>query len=62
MHPDLLGALARQRDQELLRPTEFQHRTAPWRPGLGARGAIRRVRSRLGEVLVDVGVHLMTIT
>jgi hypothetical protein len=62
MHPDLLGALARQRDRELLHPSELRHRTDPWRPDLDARAAFRRARSRLGAALVDVGVHLMAAT
>lgn len=62
MHPDLLGALARQRNQGLPRPGELEHRTDPWRPDLDARDALRRLRSRLGSTLVDVGVHLMTFT
>lgn len=62
MHPDLLGALARQRDRELLRPAEFRHPTHPWRPHLDARAMLRRVRARVGETLVDLGVHLMVVT
>ncbi len=62
MHPDLLGALARQRDQELPLPSELEHRTDPWRPDLDARDALRRIRSRIGSALVDVGVHLMSLT
>lgn len=62
MHPDLLGALARQRDRDRLRPAEFRPPAEPWRPDLDARDALRRARSRLGAVLVDVGVHLMVVT
>lgn len=62
MHPDLLGALARQQDRELLRPAEFRHPADPWRPDLDARDAFRRARSRVGAALVDIGVHLMVAT
>jgi hypothetical protein len=62
MHPDLLGALARQRDREHLRPAEFRDPVDKWRPALDAQHALRRVRSRVGAVLVDVGVHLMAVT
>lgn len=61
MHPDLLGALARQRDRELLHPVELRQ-PDPWRPDLDAREALRSARSRLGAALVDVGVHLMAAT
>ena len=62
MHPDFLGALARQRDQELLRPAEFRSPARRWRTDLDARAVLKRVRSRVGEALVDVGVHLMVRT
>ncbi len=62
MHPDLLGALARQHDRELLRPAEFRHTTDRSRPDLYVRDVLRRARSRVGATLVDVGVHLMTLT
>ncbi|HVC13351.1 MAG TPA: hypothetical protein VND62_00660 [Acidimicrobiales bacterium] len=62
MHPDLLGALARLHDRELLRPAEFRQPDDPWRPHLGARDALRRARTRVGGVLVDLGVHLMLVT
>lgn len=62
MHPDLLGALARQHDRELLRPAEFRHPSDPWRPDLDARDALRRARARIGAALVDAGVHLMALT
>ncbi len=62
MHPDLLGALARQRDRDLLCPAEPADLRVPWRPDLGARDAFRRARARVGAALVDVGVHLMAAT
>lgn len=62
MHPDLLGALARQREREHLRPAEFRDPVDPWRPARDARHALRRVRSRVGALLVDMGVHLMAVT
>ncbi|HTX62134.1 MAG TPA: hypothetical protein VMD28_00740 [Acidimicrobiales bacterium] len=62
MHPDLLAALVRQRNQELLDPTERWRPTEPWRPDLAARAVLRRVRARVGAAFVDVGVHLMTFT
>ena len=62
MHPDLLGALARHRDRELLQPAEFRHPTDPWRPDLDAREVLRRARARVGAALVDLGVHLMAVT
>lgn len=62
MHPQLLGALARQRDRDLLRPAEFRHPEDPWRPDLDVRDALRRVRRNVGGVLLDMGVHLMAAT
>jgi hypothetical protein len=59
MHPDLLGALARQHDRERLRPEELRPPADPWRPDLDARFALRRARARLGAALVDLGVHFM---
>jgi hypothetical protein len=62
MHPDLFGALARQRDRELRHPRELPLTADPWRPDLDARDALLRARSRLGAALVDLGVHLMVAT
>jgi hypothetical protein len=62
MHPELLGALARQRHREHLPPAGLRHPADPWRPSVDARDALRRARSRLGAVLVDLGVHLMVAT
>ncbi len=62
MHPHLLGALARQRDRELLRPAEFRHPPRTLRPRPARRGALLRARRAVGEVLLDMGVHLMAAT
>lgn len=62
MHPDYLGALARQRDREILRPAEFRRPVQPWRGALDVRAGLRRASSRLGARLVDMGVHLMATT
>lgn len=63
MHPELLGALARQRTQE--RTTNARRRTPPgtvrdWWPEPPR--MLRHVRRQLGSVLLDVGLHLMVAT
>jgi hypothetical protein len=60
MHPDLLGALARQRDRELLQ--RAPQPSAPWRRTFNAREALRAARARAGAALVDLGVRLMAMT
>lgn len=66
MHPELLGALARQRSRELVPQNEFRHtehhdnrvsidRLRPQR-------VLQRARWRVGSVLLDVGIHLMAAT
>jgi hypothetical protein len=62
MHPDLLGALARQRMRELLEPAEFRDTRNPRRLRLEPRDAVRRARRLLGSVLLDLGVHLLAAT
>lgn len=64
MHPELVGALARQRTKELLRQAEFRDTDghATWLPAPGGNTMVRRVRWRLGGVLLDVGLHLMAAT
>lgn len=66
MHPELLGALARQRTQE--RTAHMSHmpfRRPPaalvhWRPD--RQRMLRRARRQLGSMLLDVGLHLMVAT
>jgi hypothetical protein len=63
MHPEHLGALARQRRQE--RTPYVQLRTPPpavRAPRPDGPGMLRRARRQLGSVLLDVGVHLMLAT
>lgn len=63
MHPEILGALARQHNRE--RTSQVRLRTPPtvardwWpeRPGM-----LRRARRQLGSMLLDVGLHLMVAT
>jgi hypothetical protein len=61
MHPDLVGALARQRTEELPRPAEFRHTDArpTWFPEPAGAEIVRRMRRHLGGALLDVGLHLM---
>ncbi|MDA8312736.1 MAG: hypothetical protein M0Z46_19430 [Actinomycetota bacterium] len=62
MHPDLLGALARDRDRELLHHGGPSQSTDACQPLLLAREALQEARARLGATLVDIGVHLMAVT
>jgi hypothetical protein len=61
MHPSLIGALARQRQAELLRPQQFRDSRADRTASAadGARGPIRSVRYSLGTALVVAGTRLM---
>lgn len=62
MHPELIGALARQKIYErtvqarLYAPSRATG-SRPTRPG-----TLRRARWQLGSVLLDVGLHLMVAT
>ena len=64
MHPELVGALARQRTQELLRRAELrdtdERRT--WLPPPRGIAMVRRARWRLGGALLDAGLRLMAAT
>lgn len=64
MHPELVGALARQRTKELLRQAEFRDTDehATWLPAARGITMVHRVRWHLGGVLLDVGLHLMAAT
>lgn len=64
MHPELVGALARQRTKELLRPAGFRQsdERRTWLPEPGGSEIVRRVRRHLGGALLDVGLHLMAAT
>ncbi len=61
MHPDLLRALARQREADLLREHQFRHPDdAILRPHTVRRPtSTRRVRHRLGLMLLVVGQRLL---
>jgi hypothetical protein len=68
MHPDLLGALARQHYRELA-PQKDLIRWKQSRPAAGGIAAsavtgrrmlLQRARWHVGSVLLDLGVHLMT--
>lgn len=63
MHPELIGALARQRTQERtghMRCGASRSTVRDDRPG--RQGRLRRARWQLGSMLLDVGLHLMVAT
>lgn len=63
MHPEHLGALARQHTQERTPYVQLRRPPPPVRAPRGDRaGMVRRLRQQLGSVLLDVGVHLMVAT
>lgn len=60
MHPDLLGALARQHQAVLSDRFEFRD-SGPGRPRRPTgRRPLARARWHLGATLLDVGLHLMS--
>lgn len=63
MHPDLIGALARQHMREFSRQGELW-RSSPANVGEQEprRGLLRRVRWHVGAALLDMGLHLMVAT
>jgi hypothetical protein len=63
MHPELLGALARQRTHERTAPVLLRKpppATGDW--WSAGPGLLHRARQQLGSMLLDVGLHLMVAT
>ena len=61
MHPDLIRALARERQAELLRPRQFRNTQADGYPSLDRTppGPVHHLRRTLGSALVTAGTRLM---
>lgn len=62
MHPELIGALARQKTQERTVQARLRAPSRTPRGGPARPGRLRRARWQLGSVLLDVGLHLMVAT
>jgi hypothetical protein len=64
MHPDLIRALARERQAENLRARQFRDtNSTSATPGAGvASGPVRRVRRSMGSALVHAGMRLIPET
>jgi hypothetical protein len=59
MHPELIGALARQHQAERLRRRHFRSRTGPQPPGDRTRLPVRHIRYSVGSALVLVGTRVL---
>lgn len=59
MNTTLLHALARQRQEELCRKVEFRQRHSPQETATEVASRPRRVRARLGCLLVGAGNRLL---
>ena len=61
MHPELIGALARDRHAELLRAQQFRNRSRGGSPSLEPRRftPVLHLRRALGAALVSVGTRLL---
>jgi hypothetical protein len=61
MHPDMLHALAHERQAELLRHNQFRHRRRPDTrfSDQGVSRPVPRLRHSLGALLVNAGTRLL---